>query len=187
MLMYQNEWKFTSGTKNSKQTKIYLHSFIIFSSWKRAWSFIWTNLNPLHPRLLWRRRRRRRRTSGQMFTFSSEKFWVGGTCIAPPFHMGLIKSYSWDTCKPLNRPLDLSIKLKSPSPKDALCQVWLKLVPVVLKKKMKMWNVYWQRDGRQALRKAHLSFQLRWANKWGKRWKLKSAVHIQKCINLYME
>ena len=43
--------------------------------------------------------------------------------------------------------------------------------PVVLEKKMKMWNVYRRTDrqtdrqtddGRQVIRKAHLSFQLRW-------------------------
>ena len=98
-------------------------------------------------------------------------------------------------------------KLESPSPKNALCQVWLKLAqwfwrrrffnvgkgrgpsfeetwilfaqgyfvpnlveigPVVLEKKMKMWKVYRQTDGRtdngrQVIRKVHLSFQLRWA------------------------
>ena len=40
--------------------------------------------------------------------------------------------------------------------------------PVILEKKMKMWKVYRQTDGRtddrqQVIRKAHLSFQLRWA------------------------
>ena len=40
--------------------------------------------------------------------------------------------------------------------------------PLVLEKKMKMWEVYRQTDGQtddgwQVIRKAHLSFQLRWA------------------------
>ena len=40
--------------------------------------------------------------------------------------------------------------------------------PVVLEKKIKMWKIYRQTDGqtddgRQVVRKAHLSFQLRWA------------------------
>ena len=52
--------------------------------------------------------------------------------------------------------------------------------PVVLEKKMKMWKVYRQtdgqtdgqtHDGRQVIRKAHLSFQLRWAKKM-KMWKV---------------
>ena len=110
-------------------------------------------------------------------------------------------------------------KLEFPLPKDALCQVWLKLaqrfwrrflnfvnvfslfcniflwkkdgilfieqtwIPVIqrcfvpnlveigwmaLEKKSKMWKVYRQTDGqtdigRQVIRKAHLSFQFRWA------------------------
>ena len=31
---------------------MYFHHFVIISPWKRAGSFIWTNLNPLHPRML---------------------------------------------------------------------------------------------------------------------------------------
>ena len=109
-------------------------------------------------------------------------------------------------------------QLEFPSPKDVLCQVWMKLAQwfwsrffkaailfyyfpiishlgrawlfnwtdlnplhqgilcakfgwnwlVVLEKKMKMWKVYrltdrQTDDGRQVIRKAHLSFQLRWA------------------------
>ena len=50
----------------------------------------------------------------------------------------------------------------------------VKIDSVVLEKKMKMWKVYRQTDrqmdrqtddGRQVIRKAHLSFQLRWAKK----------------------
>ena len=31
---------------------MYFHYFVITSPWKRAGPFIWTNLNPLHPRML---------------------------------------------------------------------------------------------------------------------------------------
>ena len=31
---------------------MYFHYFLIISPWKRAWPFIWTNLNPHHPRIL---------------------------------------------------------------------------------------------------------------------------------------
>ena len=31
---------------------MYFHYFVIISPWKRARPFIWTNLNPLHPRML---------------------------------------------------------------------------------------------------------------------------------------
>ena len=32
---------------------MYFCYFIIISPWKRAWPFIWTTLNPLHPRMLY--------------------------------------------------------------------------------------------------------------------------------------
>ena len=125
-------------------------------------------------------------------------------------------------------------KLKSPSSKDALCQVWLKLVqwfwirrflnifniilhfrcylplekgvalrlsstqgylvqslveigPVVMEKKLKMWKVYRQTDDRQhVLRKAHLSFQLRWAKKLIKNMDWNSWVYIKLKLLLSM-
>ena len=33
-------------------SSMYFRYFVIISPWKRAWSFIWTNLNPHHPRIL---------------------------------------------------------------------------------------------------------------------------------------
>ena len=69
------------------------------------------------------------------------------------------------------------ITFKSSSPKDALCQVWLKLV---LEKKMKMWKVYDNNDndnGQILIRKAHLSFRLRWAKNNSKR--LKRVLHVK--------
>ena len=30
----------------------YFHYFVIISPWKRAWPFIWTKVNPHHPRML---------------------------------------------------------------------------------------------------------------------------------------
>ena len=58
-------------------------------------------------------------------------------------------------------------KSKFPLPKDALCQIWLKLAQyVVLEKKIKMWKACKHTDGgQQAIRKAHLSIQFRWATK----------------------
>ena len=43
----------------------------------------------------------------------------------------------------------------------------VEIAPVVLEKKMKIWKVYRRtdNDGQQVIRKAHLSFQLRWAKK----------------------
>ena len=63
----------------------------------------------------------------------------------------------------------------------------VKIGPVVLEKKSKIWKVYRQMDrqtdrqtdGRQAIRKAHWSFQLRWA---------KNTIQIKNqlfCFNVY--
>ena len=72
---------------------------------------------------------------------------------------------------PFGKAMALHLKkLESPLPRDTNL---VKIGPVVLEKKMKMWKVYRQTDGRtdgqtddgrQVIRKAHLSFQLRWAN-----------------------
>jgi hypothetical protein len=51
-------------------------------------------------------------------------------------------------------------KLEFPSPKDDLCQVWLKLVQWFWRRSQKCKSL--QTDaGQLAIRKAHLSFQLR--------------------------
>ena len=58
-------------------------------------------------------------------------------------------------------------KLESPSPKDALCQDWLKLAQWFWRRRWKCEKFTDRQtdDGRQVIRKAHLSFQLRWAKK----------------------
>ena len=84
---------------------MYFHYFIIISPWKRAWPFIWTNLNPLHPGIL------------------CAKFgwnWPSGSGEEDKN----VKSLQTD--RQTDRQTD---------------------------------------DGRQVIRKAHLSFQLRWAKK----------------------
>ena len=61
--------------------------------------------------------------------------------------------------------VDLNI-FESPSPKDSLCQVWLKLA-LVLEKKMKMWKVY-RRTDRQTTDNRR-SEKLTWAYSSGER------------------
>ena len=62
-------------------------------------------------------------------------------------------------------------KLESPSPRDTLWQVWLKLAQWFWRRRWKCEKFTDRRtdgqtdDGRQVIRKAHLSFQLRWAKK----------------------
>jgi hypothetical protein len=57
-------------------------------------------------------------------------------------------------------------------PKDDLCQLWLNLAQRFWRRSWKCKSLTDRRqwhgrtdDGQRAIRKAHLSFQLRWANK----------------------
>ena len=47
-------WNWFSGSREEDFliSSMYFRYFWIISSWKRAGPFIWTNLNPLHPRML---------------------------------------------------------------------------------------------------------------------------------------
>ena len=91
---------------------MYFHYFVIISPWERAGPFIWTKLNPLHPMML------------------CAKFgwnWPSGSgekdfkISSMSFHYFVIIS-PWERAGPF-----IWTKRESPSPKDALCQVLLKL------------------------------------------------------------
>ena len=45
-------WLSGSGEEDFLILSMYFHFFVIISPWKRTGPFIWTNLNPLHPRML---------------------------------------------------------------------------------------------------------------------------------------
>ena len=45
-------WSSDSGEEDFLISSMYFRYFVIISPWKRAGPFIWTNLNPLHPRML---------------------------------------------------------------------------------------------------------------------------------------
>ena len=45
-------WLSGSGEEDFLISSMYFHYFVIISPWKRPGPFIWTNLNPLHPRML---------------------------------------------------------------------------------------------------------------------------------------
>ena len=91
-------------------SSLYFRYFVIISPWKRAGPVIWTNLNPLHPRML------------------CAKFgwnWPSGSGEDFNFVNVLLLFCNY---LPLEKGGALHLnKLKSPSPNDALCQVWLKL------------------------------------------------------------
>ena len=85
---------------------MYFHYFVIISPWKRAEPFIWTNLNPLHPRML------------------CAKF-----------------GWNWPSSSG-EEDENVKIYRQTDGRTDGQTE-----------------------DGRQVIRKAHLSFQLRWAKK----------------------
>ena len=66
---------------------------------------------------------------------------------------------------PLEKGVALHLnKLESPCPKDDLCQVWLKLAQWFWRsQKCESLQTDRKTDGQRAIRKAHLSFQSRWA------------------------
>ena len=91
-------------------SSMYFRHFINISPWKRVGPLIWTNLNPLHPRML------------------CDKFgwnWPSGSEEEDFLYFvnvfSLFRNYL-----PLEKDSALHLnKLESPSPKNALCQVWL--------------------------------------------------------------
>ena len=46
-------WPSDSGEEDFLNLSMYFRNFIIFSPWKRAGPIIWTNLNPLQPRMIY--------------------------------------------------------------------------------------------------------------------------------------
>ena len=54
MLYAEIDWNWLrgSGEEDFLISSMYFRYFVIISAWKRVGSFIWTNLHPLHPRML---------------------------------------------------------------------------------------------------------------------------------------
>ena len=92
-------WLSGSGEEDFLILSMYFCYFVIISPWKRAWPFIWTNLNPLHPRML-------------------------------------CAKFGWNWPSGSGEEVENRKSLQTDRQTD---------------------------DGRQVIRKAHLSFQLRWA------------------------
>ena len=92
---------------------MYFYYFEIISPWKRAESFIWTkNLNPLHSRMLCAK------FGWNWPNGSGEEIFKFHQCY-----------FAFMYYLPLEKGGTLRLnKRESPSSKDTLCQVWLKLV-----------------------------------------------------------
>ena len=147
-------WLSGSGEKNFLISSMYFRYFIIISPWERA---------------------------GPSF----DQIWIPITqgCFVPSLvEIGpvVLKKKIFKVCQCIFAISLLSHLGKGWGP--SFEQTWILITqgcfvpslveigPVVLEKKRKMWKVYRQTDnGQQAIRKAHLSFQLRWAKKSNKR------------------
>ena len=117
---------------------MYFHYFVIISPWKRAGPFIWTNLNPLHPRMLCAKLGRNWPSDSR-----EEEFFNFINVFS------LFRNYL-----PLEKGGALHLnKFESPSPKDALCQVWLKLAQWFWRRRWKCEKFTDRRTDRQTDRR----------------------------------
>jgi hypothetical protein len=106
--------------------------FAINSPLKRIWPFIWTFYNSLYPRMIYS-------TFDWNWPAGSgdDFFFLNFQCICTVFCYHL----------PLDKGLPLHLKnLKSPPPKDDLCQVWLKLAQWFWRWSRKRKSFYRQTD-----------------------------------------
>ena len=141
---------------------MYFRNFVLISPWKRAWPFIWTSLLPLLPRML------------------CAKFgwnWPSGSGDFLKFVNVFLQFRNYH---PLEKGGALHLnKLESPSHKNALCKVWLKLARWFWRRRWKCEKFMMTTttttttssttttadNGQILIRKAQLSFRLRWAKK----------------------
>ena len=105
-------WPSASG-EDFLISSMYFRYFVINSPWKRAKHFIWTILNPCHLPV-------------RLLCAKFDWNWPSGSgeedFLISSMFFSLFRNYL-----PLEKGGALYLnKLESPSPKDALCQVWLK-------------------------------------------------------------
>ena len=106
-----------------------------------------TNLNPFNPRMIC--------TSFGWYWLGKRSFFKFVN-IFSPFRNQL----------PLKKGMTLHLdKLEFPPPKNALCQVWSKLAQLRQRWQCEKFTDGQTDDEQQVIRKAHLSFLLRWAKK----------------------
>ena len=109
MLCTKLGWNWHSGSEEEDFyiSSMYFLYFVIIHPWKRVGPFIWTNLNPLHPRML---------CAKFCWNWPSGSGEVVNLFSLFPNHLPFRKSVALHM-----------YKLESSSPRDTLCQVWLKL------------------------------------------------------------
>ena len=147
------------------------HYFVMISPWKRAGPFIWTNLNPLYPRML------------------CAKFgwnWLSGSGQKDFYILSLYFHY-FIIISPGKGQGPSFVQTWIPFNQWWIVPSLVEIGPVVLEK-LKMWKVYDNNNknttstdnGHILIRKAHLSLWLRWAKK-----DRKIPIMIDKIIKLF--
>ena len=111
MLCAKYGWNWPSSSWEEEISSMYFRDFVIISPWKRVWSFISTKWNPLQPK----------DALCQVWLKLTQRFWRRR-------FLNFVNIFSlFRNYLPLERGVGLHLnKLESTSPKDALCQVWLK-------------------------------------------------------------
>ena len=109
MLCAKFGWNWPSGfgEEDFLISSMYFRYFAIISPWRRLGPFIWTNLNPHHPRML---------CAGFGWNWASGSWFLRRLVFAVSqlFSLGKGRGPSFE-------------QLESSSPKYAMCQIWLKL------------------------------------------------------------
>ena len=143
-------WLSASGEENFFISSMYFRYFIRISPWKRVGPFIWTNLNPLHSP---------KDALCQVRLLLAQWFWRRFFNFVN--EISLFRNYL---------PFILTIT-------QALYKVWLKLAQWFLRRRWKC-EVYRRTENQtddvpQVIRRARLSFQLRWT-KYDRLWNLQN-------------
>jgi hypothetical protein len=128
----------------------YFCIFVIISPLKRTWPFIWTIENSLYPK------------EDLYQVWLKLACWSWRRSFLKVFSILLFFCYYLPLEK--DKPLHL---YTFESPPRWLVPSLVKIPPVVLsREEVEDVKVHRQTDGRRAIRKAHLSFQLRWAKQF---------------------
>ena len=124
MLCAKFGWNWLRGSEEEDFliSSMYFHYFVIISPWKRAGPIIWTNLNPLHPRML-----------------CAKFVEIGPVVLGKRIFYIFVNVFSlFRNYLHLEKGRALHLnKLESPSPKEDLYQVWLKLAQWFLRRSRK--------------------------------------------------
>ena len=150
-------WFSGSGEEDILILSMYFRYFVIISPFKRAGPFVWTNLNPFHPRMLCAK------FSWNWLSGSGEEdFWMSSmyfryfVSISP---WKRVEPFIWTNLYPLHqRMICAEFGWNWPSGSGEEDENVKSL-------QTDRRTVRQTDDGRKVIRKAHLSFQFRWAKK----------------------